>query len=470
MIDATAAHRDVAELEPWTLRVVAAVLALAVVGYLGASDPRLVMAIAGILAVVACGVVAYRHPRAATVTSFGLVLVAATKFRLRDATDSLSGVMDWQIALELGLYAVVGVAVVAASAAAQFTRWRVGFAEVVVFAYVAVALASTIWSDAPTLTVVRAVQLAILAGLATVSVQVMPRSRALWTALTLLAGYVLMCAASNAVVTAETTFDPEETHSRFAWFAVHPITAGTLAAIAALTLLTPTFFRRSGTRRIFRIPRYFLLVPLVAILIVTRTRGPLLAFAAAAGALIVLRASMAVRLTLLTLASAGLFVYLISGANLRDWLAAVTGTDWEIVQIFVRGQTADRLLTLNGRLDLWRDLGPVIAASPILGHGFQASRAFVLESAPWAAYAHNALLQSLLDLGAIGTFALVAVIGCGFVAAFRSSVNPWLRALVLSLMVFLALNSITTESFAGSPGFETLLLFMCVLCTAPRRE
>jgi O-antigen ligase len=317
---------------------------------------------------------------------------------------------------------------------------------------------------------VRALQLSILAGLATVSVQLMPRSRALWTALTVLTAYVLVCAASNVVVTAETTFDPEETHSRFAWFAVHPITAGTLAAIAGLGLLSPSLFARAGTHRIFRIPRHFLLLALVAILVMTRTRGPLLAFAAAAGVLIVLRSSTAIRLALVALISAGLFLYVISGATLRDWLGAVTGTDWEVVQIFVRGQTADRLLTLNGRLDLWRELGPVIAASPLVGHGFQASRAFVLETAPWAAYAHNAVLQSLLDLGAIGTFTLAGLIGCGFTAAFRSGVNPWLRAVVLSLMVFLTLNSITTESFAGSPGFETLLLFICVLCTAPRHQ
>jgi hypothetical protein len=65
---------------------------------------------------------------------------------------------------------------------------------------------------------------------------------------------------------------------------------------------------------------------------------------------------------------------------------------------------------------------------------------------------------------------LIALIVYGVAAAFRSGVTPWLRGLVVSLMAFLTLNSLGTESFAGSPGFETLLLFMCVLCTAPRRE
>jgi O-antigen ligase len=339
-----------------------------------------------------------------------------------------------------------------------------------VFAYVTIALASIIWSNAPALTAVRAIQLVVLAGLAAVSVRVMPRSRALWTAAVVLTAYVLVCAASTAVFAAETTFDPEESHSRFAWFAVHPIAAGTLAAMATLALLSPSFFPRAGAHRVFRLPRWLLLAPLPAILIMTRARGPFLAFVCAASVLIVMRLSTAVRLMLAVLAMSAVFLYLLSGADLREWAGAITRIDWDIVQIFVRGQSADRLLSLNGRLELWRDLGPAIALQPLLGHGFQASRAIVLETAPWAAYAHNALLQSLLDLGALGTLSLIAIIGYGFAAAFRSGVNPWLRGLVLSLLVFLTLNSLGTESFAGSPGFETLLLFMCVLCTAPRRE
>jgi len=59
-----------------------------------------------------------------------------------------------------------------------------------------------------------------------------------------------------------------------------------------------------------------------------------------------------------------------------------------------------------------------------------------------------------------------------FGALFRSlgattrGLTPWLRATVTALMLFLVLNSISTESFAGSPGFETLLLFICALCAA----
>jgi O-antigen ligase len=468
MIDAAAAPAHAAHAQPSPTRAIPIVLALVTIGYLGASDARIAVAAASGFAVAAGGLLAYRHPRAATITSFALVLVAATKFRLRDATDSLSGILDTQIALELGLYAVVGIAVVAASTAARVTRWRAGPADAMVLAYVAFALASTVWSDAPVLTLVRAVQLSIIAGLALVAVRVMPPSRAIWAASIVLTAYVLVCTASAAVVTPETTFDPDENHARFAWFAVHPIAAGTLAALAALALLSPSLFSRAGTHRVFGLPRLLVLMPLLAILIITRTRGPLLAFAAGAAAMIAMRTSITVRLTVATLAGAALFVYLVTGADVRDWVGAVATTDSQVVQIFFRGQSADRLLTLNGRLDLWRDLGPAIAMHPWLGHGFQASRAFVLETAPWAAYAHNGVVQSLLDVGAIGTILLIAVVCRGLTIAFRSRVSPWLRAALVAFMVFLTFNSITTESFAGSPGFETLLLFMCVLCTQRR--
>jgi O-antigen ligase len=138
--------------------------------------------------------------------------------------------------------------------------------------------------------------------------------------------------------------------------------------------------------------------------------------------------------------------------------------------MFFRGHTAERVLTLNGRLELWSDLGPVIATTPVLGHGFQASRAVVLEAAPWAAYAHNALLQAVLDLGVVGAGALVVLIAVAFGGALRSTVDPWLRAVITALMVFLVLNSVATESFAGSPGFETLLLFLCVTSAASARQ
>jgi hypothetical protein len=91
----------------------------------------------------------------------------------------------------------------------------------------------------------------------------------------------------------------------------------------------------------------------------------------------------------------------------------------------------------------------------------------VLEAASWAAYAHNALLQSILDLGLVGTVTLAALVLFGLLGSMTQGPARWLGATVATLMVFLVLNSISTESFAGAPGFQTLLLFVCALCARP---
>jgi O-antigen ligase len=455
---------------PLNLAGVTSVLALIGFGYAGVPNLPVVGAVAGCLALAVWVVIAFQQPGVATGVSFAAVLAAGTKFRLRDATDSLAGVMDAQVALELALYACAGAALLGACASRRFPRTRVSAAEWLVLGYAALALISSGWSRAPALTFVRAVQLAIIAGVAIAAVRILSPSSAMWTASRALAIYVVACALSTAVFAAETTFDPEDTSFRFAWFAVHPITAGTLAAIAALAMFSPSLFERSDANRIAGLPRWLLTTGLAAILILTRARGPLLAFVAAIAVLMLMRASWRMRFALAGVASACLFVYLAVGADFRDWLdAASSNRDATVNRMFFRGHTADRVLSLNGRLDLWSDLSPTISANPVLGHGFQASRAVVLDAAPWAAYAHNALLQGLLDLGLVGAAALIALVGTAGAGALRCASDRWLQALTMAMMVFLTLNSISTESFAGSPGVETLLLFLCVLCTTSPR-
>jgi exopolysaccharide production protein ExoQ len=446
------------------------VLMLAATGYVGASHPWLMALAAGCVAMGIWAVLAFRQPRAAVIASFTMLLVAGTKFRSRDATDSLAGIVDSQIVLELGLYALVAIAVVAAAACGRCRRVRAGAAEALIVGYAALALISTIWSQAPALTLVRALQLSIISALAIIAVRVMAPSRAMWMSCSALSTYVLACAMATSIFTAEATVDPDGGAYRFAWFAVHPIAVGTLAAIAGLAMLSPSVFSRAGADRVCGLPRPLVLLALVAILILTSTRGPLLAFIAGAGMLMIARMSPPARLRLVAIASAAVLVCAVGGADLRRWLAAAADGDSFISRTFFRGQSVETLLSLNGRLELWSDLRPVIASNPIAGLGFQASRSVVLETAPWAAYAHNALLQATLDLGLAGALIVAGLVAAGFGAAFRSAINPWLRAVVLALMTFLTLNSVSTESFAGSPGFETLLLFLCVLCAAPRRQ
>jgi O-antigen ligase len=92
--------------------------------------------------------------------------------------------------------------------------------------------------------------------------------------------------------------------------------------------------------------------------------------------------------------------------------------------------------------------------------------------AGWAGHAHNAYLQTLLDVGVLGaaflfsTFILVLV--SGFPGRHRRAVG-WEDYAILGAMVFLLLNSITDESFAVA-GNQLVVAFACVSVAARQRR
>src|SRR5438034_8291105 len=103
----------------WTAAGIATLVA---VGYAAAADLRISAALIGAMTLVALAVVTSQHPRTTLSACFSLVLIAGTKFRMREASDSLAGSMDAQILFELALFAAVAVVVVAAWIAAGDRR------------------------------------------------------------------------------------------------------------------------------------------------------------------------------------------------------------------------------------------------------------------------------------------------------------------------------------------------------------
>ena len=448
----------------------AAALAFAVVGYVAVVDMRVAVTLGAILAFAGWAVISYVYPRMALSTSFLVVLVAGTKFRMRDADASLEGALDLQVLFEIALFALVAVGAAAAWFAEESHR-RLTRAEGAILAYAAVAFASTVWSVAPALTAVRAMQLLVLSALAILAVRVLTPAAALWTACATVAVYVLMCAGlAVAFPWAASPYDYQDVF-RFSWFSIHPVEAGTLAAIGALGALSASLLPRpGGIRRVLGIPPFFYTVALTAILILTNSRGPVFAFAGGAAVFLLMSVRPSFRAALVLAAAAAVLLYAVSPPDLSRRLDAFANHDSAVTRLLFRDQAPDTVLALNGRLNLWDDLRPAIAAHPSVGYGYQASRGVVLDAAAWAAYAHNALLQTMLDLGAVGTVALCAVVIIGVVDTGRRATGPWLRATIAAVMAFLLLNSISTESFAGAPGFETLLLFVCVACASAARD
>jgi O-antigen ligase len=433
---------------------------LVLVGYLALASPRGSIALVAAMALAAWGFAAFHRPRFALMASFPLLLVAGTKFRLRDADASLAGLLDAQILLELALFAVIAAGLAGVWLATR-PRGRLSGVEAVVAAYATLAVASTLWSVAPALTAVRAGQLAVVAILAIVAVRVLAPSAAVWTVARGSTLYVVVCAGTALLVPSTADAGYFDEGFRFTWFATHPITAGTLAAVAALGLLSAVLFRRSGWWPILSA----LTIGLCVVLFMTGSRGPMLAFAAAAAVLCVMRLHGGFRIAAVLAAAIPALAAIVFADDLRSWLGWMADQNSWISGLLFRGQSADQVLELNGRIGLWAAVWPEVLAHPLVGYGYQASRTVLLDAAGWAGYAHNALLQTLLDLGVVGTIALMAVIVTGLRVGFRRGRTGSAGPAVAALMVFLALNSVSTESFAGAPGFETLVLFVCVLCT-----
>jgi exopolysaccharide production protein ExoQ len=466
MIEAASARRS-APVDGRDLRLAIAAPALVLLGYYVISDLRVSVAAVGALTLAAWGAFAFSRPRAALSISLPLLLLAGTKFRLRLAEDTLDGVLDAQILFELLLFAFIGVAVLAVFLTTRTWR-RISTPEALIAVYTTIALISTLWSAEPALTLVRAVQLAIVGALAIVSVRFLTPGGALWTTVRALAVYVLVCALI-AVIAPSTTMPllPEEDSFRFRWFAVHPLDAATLAGAAALGVLGVIAYARThGVPTNAAVGMRALFLALLVVLVLASSRGPIVALAAGIGLLWLIKIRPAFRAPAVLFASAGMLVCLVYMTELRSFIDGFASHDSIATRMFFREQTVDEVFALNGRLELWQGLGPIVADHLVMGTGYQASRAVLLDVAAWAAYAHNALLQTVLDLGAVGLLSMLGLILLGFYAGFRRSNAPWVRATVPALALFLTLNSMSNESFSAAPDVELLLVFLCALCGA----
>jgi O-antigen ligase len=258
--------------------------------------------------------------------------------------------------------------------------------------------------------------------------------------------------------------------TRFSWFAMHPISASIYTAIGFSYLACDVLFVPGAWRRRFvGIPTALLLLPLAAIMVAANSRGPLTALIGALGALVVFRyvrpgAAMAlVAGCVLILLAAEL-----SGVTFNSLLNRASRSDSPVAQLVLRGQTPGEFETLTGRTELWTDLVPLLVERPVSGFGYQASRELLLQIRPWAGHAHNALLQTLIDLGLIGTLLLWIPVGRALFVrpharAPAASFPAWQGATVFTWMVFSLLNAVGDPGFAGPAGYEVTIVLAAIV-------
>jgi O-antigen ligase len=458
------AHRS--PLEIWLLPVA---LGLGITAALSPSVLGGVVALCGLLA---ASIFVALQPQQALQCAFFLVMLAETKFRMRDPAALLAGDVDSQIVFELCLYGIMLFVVIRNFLSSAYHAAKLTFVECVLGGYVMLVLCSCFWAADFRITAVRGVQLCILYALCFVGIRVLGPQRMLRTLTASVVVYVLLFTLLAVVFPwANGTRFTQTTHiARFTWFALHPITAAAYAGTAALCLVAEGLFAQGAwRRRLLGLPLWLPLIPLLLVLLATRSRGALVAFLVTLVAL-GLRRYVNPWLVGLVSYSALVLTAIVLGLGLS--LSASTQQLLDdaspLGTFLMRGQAIDEFFSLTGRTELWQQVYGLFLERPLLGYGYIASRSLLLKVLPWAGEAHNALAESLLDVGVLGTvllwYALIsAMLSSLFQTPRASGMGVWQHASTFGALFFLLLHSLVDAAFAGTPGYQVLLLFATVL-------
>ena len=145
-------------------------------------------------------------------------------------------------------------------------------------------------------------------------------------------------------------------------------------------------------------------------------------------------------------------------------------------------EQSGQVTTLTGRTDLWSTALPAIEQTPILGHGYMASKFFALRSAgappvPWdAGHMHNGFLEVLYNNGLVG---LVVLLMINFVIirdlcfVIRQPTATGARLFAqgsLALYVALILSGMFNASFGGRPYSLFMMMLALVMVSQTLRK
>jgi len=259
---------------------------------------------------------------------------------------------------------------------------------------------------------------------------------------------------------------------------MHPGVIAMLSATAVVLLFATLVDRPRQPQgaRGYAYLGYLGIVLFGALLLATRTRSDLLASVAASGVMLVRRVRPRTDiLALVVIGSLAILGLVVTSFGGMDFFSRFLSDDSSAGAYLLRGQRPEYFLTLSGRTVLWREMLPLVAARPVLGWGFESTRSVLLDVFFWAAYAHNAMMQALMGLGVVGAALLMALFGSCFVvgsAGIRNGhdASAFARTAVVGMAVYLGIQAVVSESFAGTPGFPVLVAFVCMLSAAELRR
>jgi len=397
--------------------------------------------------------------------SFFLIVLASTDFRLsgRDPTEALAGAVDAQVLFELVAYAIVGVNCAWLLLSQRLDKTRLTLNELGLLLYASLAISSLLWSAVPLYSLVRSCQLAVLALLAYTAVRVLSPKEA-------------MKALGKAVVISVVLFAvlgvlfPHTESDRFGWLSQTPGGAAVFLGLAVVFLASDALdpaYQAQGRRLLVWLLSMFCFLVVMA----TQTRSVVAAVPIVLTVVLVVRylstrtvrlaATSVVTFAVLAILAVALFPY-----GLADVVESLARSNSAISQYVMREQSTYEFTGLSGRIELWAVVWDLFLARPLFGYGYLASRSVLAEAVPWAGYAHNALGQSLLDFGLLGSTVLWFTMFRTLYLTRPTNTNKLdpegsqVRITVLGVVLFLFGMGIFGASFAGEPSIFVLVAYL----------
>jgi O-antigen ligase len=377
------------------------------------------------------------------------------KLRSREVDQAVGGSADLTVLVEIGVYGFAALYLYYRFGVRAPSRRGTGLV-LAAWAWAAYVAMSALWSPFMSLGAVRGVQLLITMALAFVlATRAEPRDMH-----RLAHAFIAIVLVSVAIGVAHPFQRTSRTEDRFNWLFVHPVTAGVYLAVALLLATSYLIRMERPEHRLWHPVMYFgAMAVLAGALVATGTRGA--AAGCAAGIVVLLATSRGPR---------GRVDVLVLGAAVAT--VATLAFSEKILEFVARGESAEKVASLNSRTELWTFAMEAYAEEPLFGHGLGASRGIFLDDIGLGG-AHNAFINALVDNGTVGAAIFCALLVALAIVLLLLARQRTLRTdagLLLGILGFFLVNSITTEYLAAPANVSGIWLMLLVAWTEVLRR
>lgn len=443
----------------WGLATVLALLVAALVGMYSVDHPQRALGV-GVLLVIGLILLDLNGREGTLVDRFrwipwawiALLLVTDLRFIDADPRAVAAGAVNTQHLVQIATFGVVAALVVRARGT-LLSLWPRRVPKGLLLAWPTVAALSAAWSIVAIYSLVRGLQLLVIAALALLMVRLWLSDRAAGQeifarTLRLFVQVVTVLVLIGLVLGTEQT-------GRFTWPGIHAGIAATYVGAAFLALVL-------GGRSWIRFPA-ITFWPRIALfgatIFLTQTRGVIAGIVLAVGLALWLRGREKPIARYLGL------TYYVVGALMLIALAAT-----QLLGYLSRGESPESITTLTGRVPLWEfAIGQLDSLREwALGFGYGSSRVVLISEFAWAGSAHSTWIELLLGVGLLGTILAVAsIIMVGFWLGRRRSFDR-ASLVAVSLLTYFLMTSVVSEAMV-LPGIGFVFLALVHVPALARR-